>query len=46
LGTMHRNHISVHDVEEDMRLSLRDGDVSKVKEGRVERSGDISFIRK
>src|SRR5882762_11876267 len=31
LSTMHRNHISVHDVEEDMRLSLRDDDVSKVK---------------
>jgi uncharacterized membrane protein YcaP (DUF421 family) len=46
LGTMHRNHISVHDVEEDMRLSLHADDVSKVKKGRVERSGDISFIRK
>jgi uncharacterized membrane protein YcaP (DUF421 family) len=44
LATMHRNHISTHDVEEDMRLSLRDDDVSKVKKGRVERSGDISFI--
>lgn len=44
--TMRRNHISTHDVEEDMRLSLRDDDVSKVKKGRVERSGDISFIRK
>src|SRR5216117_373412 len=46
LNTMHRNHISTHDVEEDMRLSLHDDDVSKVKKGRVERSGDISFIRK
>jgi uncharacterized membrane protein YcaP (DUF421 family) len=45
LSTMHRNHISTHDVEEDMRLSLRDDDVSKVKKGRVERSGDISFIK-
>ena len=44
LSTMHRNHISTHDVEEDMRLSLRTDDVSKVKKGRVERSGDISFI--
>jgi uncharacterized membrane protein YcaP (DUF421 family) len=44
--TMHRNHISKHDVEEDMRLSLHDDDISKVKRGRVERSGDISFIRK
>lgn len=46
LDTMRRNHISTHDVEEDMRLSLRDDDISKVKKGRVERSGDISFIRK
>src|SRR5436305_1400849 len=37
LNTMHRNHISTHDVEEDMRLSLHDDDVSKVKKGRVER---------
>jgi len=44
--TMHRNHISKHDVEEDMRLSLHGDDISKVKKGRVERSGDISFIRK
>jgi hypothetical protein len=43
---MHRNHISTHDVEEDMRLSLRNDDLSKVKKGRIERSGDISFIRK
>jgi len=46
LGTMRRNHISTHDVEEDMRLSLRDDDISKVKKARVERSGDISFIKK
>ena len=46
LATMHSNHISTHDIEEDMRLSLRDDDISKVKKGRVERSGDISFIRK
>jgi uncharacterized membrane protein YcaP (DUF421 family) len=44
--TMHRNHISQHDVEEDMRLSLHADDISNVKKGRVERSGDISFIRK
>ena len=46
LKTMHRNHISTHDVEEDMRLSLRDDDLAKVKKARVERSGDISFIAK
>ena len=46
LETMRRNHISAHDVEEDMRLNLRTDDVSKVKKGRVERSGDVSFICK
>jgi uncharacterized membrane protein YcaP (DUF421 family) len=45
-GTMHRNHISKHDVEEDMRLSLRSEDLSTVRKARVERSGDISFIPK
>ncbi len=46
LSTMNRNHISTHDVEEDMRLSMHQDDISKVKRGRVERSGDISFIEK
>ena len=44
--TMNRNHISTHDVEEDMHLSLHNDDLSKVKKARVERSGDISFISK
>ena len=46
LPAMRRNHISTHDLEEDMRLSLRDDDVSKVKKARIERSGDISFINR
>lgn len=46
LPTMRRNHISRHDVEEDMRLSLRTDDLSEVRKARVERSGDISFIRR
>src|SRR5436190_2373337 len=41
---MHRNHVSKHDIEEDMRLSLKSEDISQVKKARVERSGDISFI--
>ncbi len=45
LRTMRRNHISRHDLEEDMRLSAHTGDLSKIKVARVERSGDISFIR-
>jgi uncharacterized membrane protein YcaP (DUF421 family) len=46
LRTMRRNHISKHDLEEDLRLDAELEDASKVKVGRVERSGDISFIKK
>jgi uncharacterized membrane protein YcaP (DUF421 family) len=38
------NHISEHDLEEDMRLEAKIEDLSKIKVARVERSGDISFI--
>jgi uncharacterized membrane protein YcaP (DUF421 family) len=44
--TMRRNHVSVHDLEEDMRLNAHRDDLSKIRVARVERSGDISFIRK
>jgi uncharacterized membrane protein YcaP (DUF421 family) len=44
LRTMRRNHISKHDVEEDMRLDARTEDLKDIKKGYVERSGDISFI--
>ncbi len=44
--TMRRNHISKHDLEEDMRLDANIDDLSKVRLARVERSGDISFIKK
>jgi len=43
---MRRNHVSVHDIDEDMRLSLKTEDISKIKKARVERSGDVSFICK
>jgi uncharacterized membrane protein YcaP (DUF421 family) len=43
---MRRNHISTHDLEEDMRLDAHLDDVSKVRLARIERSGDISFIKK
>jgi uncharacterized membrane protein YcaP (DUF421 family) len=46
LRTMHRNHISKHDIEEDMRLSARTEDLKDIRKGYVERSGDISFIEK
>jgi uncharacterized membrane protein YcaP (DUF421 family) len=39
------NHISEHDLEEDMRLDAATEDLSKIKLARVERSGDISFIK-
>jgi uncharacterized membrane protein YcaP (DUF421 family) len=42
---MSRNHISKHDLEEDLRLSARTDDLSKIRIARVERSGDISFIK-
>lgn len=43
---MRRNHISGHDLEEDMRLEAKTEDISKVRMARIERSGDISFIKK
>ena len=43
---MRRNHVSVHDVEEDMRLNGHIDDLSRIRLARVERSGDISFIKK
>jgi uncharacterized membrane protein YcaP (DUF421 family) len=43
---MRRNHVSVHDLDEDMRLSAHTDDLSGIRLARVERSGDISFIKK
>ena len=42
---MRRNHISDHDLEEDMRLEAQVEDTSQVRVARIERSGDISFIK-
>jgi uncharacterized membrane protein YcaP (DUF421 family) len=42
---MQLNHISEHDLEEDMRLDAATEDLSKIKVARIERSGDISFIK-
>ena len=49
-GMLHRrnmvwNHISEHDLQEDMRLQAKTEDLSRIKIARVERSGDISFIK-
>jgi len=46
VGTMRRNHISRHDLEEDLRLDAELENISRVQVARVERSGDISFIKK
>lgn len=46
LRTMRRNHISKHDVEEDLRLAVKTEKLDHIRVGYVERSGDISFIRK
>lgn len=46
LKTMGRNHISKHDLEEDLRLDAELESTSQVKIARIERSGDISFIKK
>jgi len=43
---MWRNHVSMHDLDEDMRLSANTDDLSRIRLARVERSGDISFIKK
>ena len=42
---MRHNHVSIHDLEEDMRLNAHTDDISQVRLARVERSGDISFIK-
>src|SRR5213083_2190031 len=46
LSSMRRNHISRHDLEEDLRLDAQMENASQVRMARVERSGDISFIEK
>ena len=38
-------HISNHDLEEDMRLEVKTDDLSKIQAARLERNGDISFIK-
>lgn len=44
--TMRRHLVSEHDLEEDLRLDAKLEDFSQVRVARVERSGDISFIKK
>jgi len=42
---MRRNLISDHDLEEDLRLDAKTEEVEKIKIARLERSGDVSFIK-
>jgi uncharacterized membrane protein YcaP (DUF421 family) len=42
---LRQNHISKHDLEADLRLSAKTEDISKIRIARVERSGDIGFIK-
>jgi uncharacterized membrane protein YcaP (DUF421 family) len=44
--TMRRNHVSIHDLEEDIRLNAHIDDLAQIRLARVERSGDVSFIKK
>jgi len=43
---MWRNHVSRHELDEDRLLNAHTDDLSKIRVARVERSGDISFIKK
>ena len=43
---MKHHLVSKHDLEEDLRLSAATEDLDKIKVARLERSGDISFIKK
>jgi uncharacterized membrane protein YcaP (DUF421 family) len=45
LAVMRKNLISEHDLEEDLRLEAKTEDVSKIRIARLERSGDLSFIK-
>jgi uncharacterized membrane protein YcaP (DUF421 family) len=45
-NVMRRNHVSEHDLEEDLRLDAQCESIEEVKVARIERSGDISFIKK
>lgn len=43
---MKRSLVSEHDLEEDLRLDAKTEDISQIRTARLERSGDISFIKK
>ena len=43
---MRNNHITKHDLEEDLRLEMHLDDLTRIQRAQLERSGDISFICK
>jgi uncharacterized membrane protein YcaP (DUF421 family) len=43
---MKHHLVSKHDLEEDLRLSANTDDIRQIRTARLERSGDISFIKK
>lgn len=43
---MKRHLVSRHDLEEDLRLDAKVEDLDRIRVARLERSGDISFIKK
>ena len=43
---MEKRSVSKHDLEEDLRLDAQTEDLETIKVARLERSGDISFIKK
>jgi uncharacterized membrane protein YcaP (DUF421 family) len=43
--TMSRHMVSKHDLEEDLRLKAATDELEKIKVARLERSGDICFIK-
>ncbi|HJT80073.1 MAG TPA: YetF domain-containing protein, partial [Chthoniobacterales bacterium] len=44
--TMKRHLVSRHDLEEDLRLAVKTEDIAGIQAARLERSGDVSFIKK
>jgi hypothetical protein len=43
---MQRTLVSQHDLEEDLHLNARTEDLSEIQTARLERSSDISFIKR
>jgi uncharacterized membrane protein YcaP (DUF421 family) len=41
---MRNNHVTKHDLEEDLRLEMHIEDLSRIEQAQLERSGGISFI--